>query len=62
MNCPLCNLPSKVLTKDGDARRRECNTCGHRFTTAEVLKSELERSERIIREAQALADRIKAAA
>jgi transcriptional regulator NrdR family protein len=62
MNCPICNSESRVLTKEGCARRRECTKCGNRFTTAEVLKAELERSERIIRDAQALAERIQKAA
>lgn len=62
MNCPICRQPSRVLTKDGADRRRECTVCGARFTTRETLKSELERSERIIQDAQALAERIKDAA
>lgn len=49
-----------MISKEGDARRRECVDCGQRFTTVEALKEELERSRRIIADAQALAERIKA--
>lgn len=41
MNCPRCNSPSSTLETrkaDGGAalrRRRECSSCGHRFTTYE---------------------------
>jgi transcriptional repressor NrdR len=44
MKCPRCHeLDDKVLDtraiKDGRGirRRRECNTCGHRFTTVEEI-------------------------
>lgn len=62
MNCPLCKADTFVLQTDAPDRRRQCTRCGHRFSTTEVLKDELARSERIIADAQALADRIKAAA
>jgi transcriptional repressor NrdR len=41
MDCPSCNRPTRVLesrrAEDGGAtrRRRECPSCGHRFTTYE---------------------------
>ena len=40
MNCPRCDSPSKTLetrrVPDGAVRRRrECSSCGHRFTTYE---------------------------
>ena len=40
MNCPLCDSPTKTLetrrVPDGAVRRRrECTSCGHRFTTYE---------------------------
>lgn len=62
MNCPVCNHDSRILRTDDKQRRRECVKCGHRFTTTEVLKAELERSQRIIDDAKALADRIREAA
>ena len=46
MRCPACNSPdSKVLdsrpVEEGNSikRRRECNSCGKRFTTYEVIDS-----------------------
>ncbi len=45
MRCPFCSQPdTKVndsrLANDGDSvrRRRECNTCGERFTTFEAAE------------------------
>ena len=40
MNCPRCDSPTKTLetrrVPDGAVRRRrECPSCGHRFTTYE---------------------------
>ena len=40
MNCPRCSSPTKTLetrrVPDGAVRRRrECTSCGHRFTTYE---------------------------
>ena len=40
MNCPRCDSPTKTLetrrVPDGATRRRrECSSCGHRFTTYE---------------------------
>jgi transcriptional repressor NrdR len=41
MECPACNRPTRVLesrrAEDGAAirRRRQCPSCGHRFTTYE---------------------------
>jgi len=48
MNCPFCNTPdTKVIdsrpTEEGQAirRRRECESCGKRFTTYEKLEEVL---------------------
>lgn len=60
MNCPVCSADSRVIKTDATVRRRECTRCKYRFTTAEVLKDELERRERLIGDAQALAERIVA--
>ena len=45
MNCPYCGLPdSRVVdsreteSKEAIRRRRECSTCGHRFTTYEKIE------------------------
>ena len=62
MNCPLCHSDTFIVRTDDTVRRRQCSHCGHRFTTTEILKAELERSQRIIEAAEALAERIKAAA
>ena len=62
MNCPVCSHETRVLRTDDTVRRRQCTRCGHAFVTAEILKEELERSQRIIEDAQALAERIKQAA
>jgi transcriptional repressor NrdR len=40
VNCPRCDSPTAILeTRKADAgalrRRRECSSCGHRFTTYE---------------------------
>lgn len=41
MNCPYCEGPSKVVDSrpipEGIRRRRECESCGRRFTTHERL-------------------------
>ena len=41
MKCPKCSRPSEVVKvyqfPTEARRRRECLTCGHRFTTAEKL-------------------------
>lgn len=62
MNCPLCKADTVVLHTDDNDRRRRCTSCDHRFTTTEVLKAELERSNRLIEEAKALAERIRSEA
>ncbi len=47
MDCPLCEAASKVLesrSADGGAavrRRRQCSSCGHRFTTRERYEQSL---------------------
>jgi len=37
MKCPACGGVSKVLERRGLRRRRECQECGHRWTTLESL-------------------------
>lgn len=38
MKCPYCKQDNNiVLRTDGDRRRRECGSCGKRFTTNEVI-------------------------
>lgn len=51
-----------VLEKRGRERRRACTNerCKHRFTTVEKLKEDELRQERLLVDAAALADRIKA--
>jgi len=62
MNCPICRQESRVLTKSGVDRRRECTECGHRFTTEERLKEELKRQDEAVQTVLEAAERIKAAA
>ena len=40
LNCPVCGTPENTVTtsrptKNGIRRRRQCNACGHRWTTYE---------------------------
>lgn len=45
MDCPICQHSTSVVEKrDGVRRRRQCEApaCAHRFTTYEILGSELE--------------------
>lgn len=60
MNCTVCHADTRVLRSDNGERRRECVRCGHKMTTVEVLKDEHARRERLIGDAQALAERIVA--
>jgi transcriptional repressor NrdR len=47
VNCPRCESPTSILeTRKSDAgaalrRRRECSSCGHRFTTYERAVPEI---------------------
>ena len=47
MDCPLCQSTSRVLESRGSEagaairRRRECSSCGHRFTTYERYEASL---------------------
>lgn len=40
MTCPICGEKTKVLESKTDVdsieRRRECTSCGYRFTTFEI--------------------------
>ena len=51
MTCPNCNGKTKVIEsiteEDSTIRRRECITCGYRFSTVEIDK---DLYERIIKE------------
>ncbi len=62
MNCPICDRESRVLTKDGVERRRECTGCGLRFTTEERLKEELRRRDAAVQSVLDAAEKIKAVA
>ena len=61
MQCPRCEKRTEVLrTTPGAAitkRRRECKTCGHRFSTTEVANDAQvgidARARKIMREAEA---------
>ena len=41
MRCPACEAKTRVLetreTRRGPRRRHECQACGHRFSTLEIL-------------------------
>lgn len=58
MKCDICGGDTRVLRTETPERRRECERCGHRFTTVEQSKERVERTERILRDAQELATRI----
>lgn len=64
MNCPVCRKETIVLETRGLDRRRGClvdrGGCGHKFTTTEVLKTEHDRQQKIIKDAQDLAGSILA--
>ena len=62
VNCPVCTGDTRVLRTDITERRRECVRCGHRLTTVEVPKDDLERSRKIIEDAKALSESILKAA
>ncbi len=62
MNCPLCAADTRVLYTEGADRRRACAECQHRFTTTEILKTDHQRSQAIIDDAKALAEKLTAGA
>lgn len=47
MTCPNCNEKTKVIDsrtdEDSTERRRECTTCGYRFSTVELDRDLFER-------------------
>lgn len=47
MTCPKCNEKTRVIEsvtdEDSTTRRRECITCGYRFSTVEIDKDLYER-------------------
>lgn len=62
MNCPICRQDTIVLTTVAPDRRRKCTTCGHRFTTVEVLKEDHQRLQAAVEDVRAVAERLKTAA
>lgn len=42
MQCPQCNAATHVLETRQTRRRRQCLSCGHRFSTVEVLADDVE--------------------
>ena len=53
MNCPKCDGATKVVDRRSVRRRRECLVCKHRFSTVEMLASDVPK---------AVAEKIEAAA
>lgn len=52
MNCAICNEPNSIVVETRmlahetkTRRRRECTSCGERFTTYEVYKPTVEINE-----------------
>lgn len=62
MNCPICSQETRVLRTDGADRRRACTACGHRFTTTEIMKGELERQQEAVQTVMEAAEKLKAVA
>lgn len=53
MKCPSCNGVDEFVidTRDiseGQRRRRECRTCGHKWTTLEMPMVEVEKMREVI--------------
>lgn len=54
LTCPLCQSDSRIIDTRKDSRRRECESCRHRWTTVEIpaaRKDALERVEQAVRDA-----------
>lgn len=53
MNCPICNAATRVINSrpedDRIHRRRECQICGHRFSTVELEGVHIGPSKRALR-------------
>ena len=58
MNCPTCKAETRVVdsreTREGQRRRRLCGSCGHRFSTREVLLEALTEHEARLEATRAL--------
>lgn len=53
MKCPACKGTDEIVidTRDvseGQRRRRECRTCGHKWNTIEMSMSEIEEMRKVI--------------
>ena len=46
MKCPKCNGATHVVDRRGQRRRRECNQCGYRFSTMEILAEEVKKLDK----------------
>jgi transcriptional regulator NrdR family protein len=56
MQCLLCKGDTYVLrTTGGTERRRKCARCGHRFTTVERPKEEVQRADGLMERMRAVA-------
>lgn len=53
MECPLCGSESSVIeTRSSpreNRRRRQCNTCNHRFTTKEIAYEDIKLTQKSLR-------------
>lgn len=54
MHCPRCGGRTNVLETRANRRRRRCVTCDFRYSTQEVLESEVERTADFVSRACAL--------
>lgn len=65
MKCPVCQSALNLVLRtehstDTIRRRRECQSCRHRWTTAETTVDRLERLEKIERALAPVAELVKA--
>jgi hypothetical protein len=64
MECPACGGPTSVVeTRRGpreNRRRRECDDCQHRFTTKELLYSDIKSTQKSLKQLATLLSTIKA--
>jgi len=62
VNCPICQNPTTTIVNSRKRqthvmRRRQCESCGHRFTTTEVVGDNPNPSDAAIRKLQTERDR-----
>lgn len=57
MNCPECNGTTKVVDRRGVRRRRSCDTCNYRFSTIEMLASDVPKKPELVQTDAALIDK-----